>query len=163
FDGQGRGPARGGGHRAHRGRAPPLAVPARPAHRRLRGHRAALPGRRRVGAREMSAERVVAPAAPGRWAAEWQPHEATWIAWPHHTADWPGKFAPSAWVYGEVVRSLARGEKVRVLVASASEEARARRLLARVGAELPRVEFFRVPTDRSWTRDFGACFVRQPG
>src|SRR5262249_37742258 len=100
---------------------------------------------------------------PGRWAAEWQPHEATWIAWPHNTSDWPGKFAPIPWVYGEVVRSLARGEKVRVLVASASEEARARRLLARVGAALPRRGFFRVPTDRSWTRDFGACFVRQPG
>src|SRR5262249_10718412 len=54
----------------------------------------------------------------------------------------------------------ARGEKVRILVGSAAEQARARRLLTRVAANLANVEFFRVPTDRSWTRDFGACFVR---
>ncbi len=109
----------------------------------------------------MSAGLAAAPAVPARWAAEWEPHEATWIAWPHNTSDWPGKFAPIPWVYGEVVRHLAPGETVRILVGSAAEEARARRVLTRVGADLARVEFFRVPTDRGWTRDFGACFVRQ--
>ncbi|PYQ52095.1 MAG: agmatine deiminase [Acidobacteria bacterium] len=108
----------------------------------------------------MSAGLAVAPDTPARFAAEWEPHEATWIAWPHNTSDWPGKFAPIPWVYGEVVRWLARGETVRILVRSAADEARARRLLARVGAPEARIEFFRVPTDRGWTRDFGACFVR---
>ncbi len=38
--------------------------------------------------------------------AEWEPHEATWLAWPHERSDWPGKFAPIPWVYGEVARRL---------------------------------------------------------
>ena len=40
--------------------------------------------------------------------AEWEPHEATWIAWPHNRSDWPGRFAPIPWVYGEIVRKLSR-------------------------------------------------------
>ena len=51
--------------------------------------------------------------------AEWEPHEATWIAWPHNRDDWPGRFAPIPWVYGEIVRKLSRVEKVRILVSGA--------------------------------------------
>ncbi len=48
--------------------------------------------------------------------AEWEPHEATWIAWPHNRDDWPGRFAPIPWVYGEIVRKLSAVERVRILV-----------------------------------------------
>jgi agmatine deiminase len=102
------------------------------------------------------------PAALGfRMPAEWQPHHATWIGWPHNANDWPGKFAPIPWVYGEIVRKLAPGELVRILVNSAAHERQARRVLERVGADLARVEFFRCPTNRGWTRDFGPLFVRR--
>ena len=104
------------------------------------------------------------PARSGfRFPAEWERHEATWIGWPHCRADWPGKFAPVPWVYGEIVRHLVRGENARVLVNSASHEQHARRLLGRVGADLRSVEFFRIPTDRGWTRDFGPMFLRRDG
>ena len=93
--------------------------------------------------------------------AEWEPHEATWIGWPHRLSDWPGRFAPIPWVYGEIVRKLVPGEMVRILVSSRAHEAGARRVLARVGADLGRVEFFRWPTDRGWTRDFGPLFVKR--
>ncbi len=93
--------------------------------------------------------------------AEWEPHEATWLGWPHNLSDWPGRFAPIPWVFGEIVRKLADGEIVRILVPSRAHEARARRVLERVGAATSRVEFFRVPTDRGWTRDFGPIFVRR--
>jgi agmatine deiminase len=93
--------------------------------------------------------------------AEWEPHEATWIAWPHNPSDWPGKFPVIPWVYGEIVRKIAARETVRILVDSAARVARARRLLSRVDADLSRVEFFRIPTDRGWTRDFGPVFVRR--
>jgi agmatine deiminase len=93
--------------------------------------------------------------------AEWETHEATWIAWPHRLTDWPGRFAPIPWVYGEIVRKLAAGEEVRAIVPSRSHEAAARRVLARVGADLGRVEFFRWPVDRGWTRDFGPVFVKR--
>ena len=62
-----------------------------------------------------------------RMPAEWEPHEATWLTWPHRLSDWPRKFAPIAWVYGEIVRKLAPGEIVRILVPSAVQEAFARR------------------------------------
>jgi len=95
--------------------------------------------------------------------AEWEPHEATWIGWPHKLSDWPGRFAPIPWAYGEIVRKLAAGETVRILVGTKAREKSARRVLERVGADAARVEFFRFPTDRGWTRDFGPIFVRRGG
>lgn len=94
--------------------------------------------------------------------AEWEPHEATWIAWPHEVTDWPGKFAPIPHVYCEIVRHLSQVETVRILVESRALESRARTMLKRAGAHLPAVEFFVIPTDRSWCRDFCPIFVRGP-
>ncbi len=95
--------------------------------------------------------------------AEWEPHDATWIAWPHNASDWPGKLAPIPWAYGEIVRALAPGEIARILVNSGVHERQARRVLERVGVDLARVEFFRFPTNRGWTRDFGPLFLRRAG
>jgi agmatine deiminase len=92
---------------------------------------------------------------------EWERHEATWLTWPHRLSDWPGRFGPIPWVYGEIVRKLADGEAVRILVPSREHEAKARRVLKRVGADTSRVEFYRFPTDRGWNRDFGPIFVRE--
>lgn len=96
-----------------------------------------------------------------RMPAEWERHEATWIAWPHNIADWPGKFAPIPWVYGEIARRVAPGETLRILVNSAGHESRAKTVLKRVGVDLARVEFFCFPTNRGWTRDFGPLFVQR--
>jgi agmatine deiminase len=93
--------------------------------------------------------------------AEWEPHEATWIGWPHNRSDWPGKFGPIPWAYAEIARWIARGEMVRVLVDSRAEEERARRVLARAAAGVSNAEFFRFPTDRGWMRDSGPAFLRR--
>ena len=93
--------------------------------------------------------------------AEWERHEATWLAWPHNVRDWPGKFGPIPWVYAEIVRRVVEGEKVRLLVAAGAIEATARRTLEQAGVALDRVEFLRVPTDRVWTRDSGPIFVKR--
>jgi agmatine deiminase len=98
-----------------------------------------------------------------RMPAEWEPHEATWLAWPHRLSDWPGRFAPIPWVYAEIVRHVARGEIVRIIVKTPGHEAQARRMLGKVGVDLSRVEFFRFPLDRGWTRDFGPVFVKRDG
>jgi agmatine deiminase len=95
--------------------------------------------------------------------AEWEPHEATWLGWPHCRTDWPGKLAAIEWVYGEMVRKIAEGEKVRIVVDSAAREAKAKRVLSRARANLANVEFFRMPSDRGWARDFGPICVRKPG
>ncbi|MDA0745815.1 MAG: agmatine deiminase family protein, partial [bacterium] len=95
--------------------------------------------------------------------AEWAPHAATWIAWPHNGGDWPGKMIPVYWVYGEIVRKLVESEQVHILVNSKAHEDRARRILVRTGVDLTRVGFFRMRTNRGWTRDFGPIFVRKEG
>ncbi len=95
--------------------------------------------------------------------AEWEPHEATWLGWPHHPTDWPGKLDTIRWVYGEMVRKIGAGELVRILVDSRVEAAVARSYLRRAGADLQKVEFVVHPTNRGWTRDSGPIFVkRQP-
>ncbi len=101
------------------------------------------------------------PAALGyRMPAEWEPHEATWLAWPHERTDWPGKFAPIPWIYADIVRHLARVERVRILVQDRGEERAARRILQKSGVEPATVEFFIAPTNRGWIRDFGAIFLK---
>lgn len=91
--------------------------------------------------------------------AEWEPHEATWIAWPHHRADWPGKFAAIPWVYVEIVRHLHQCERARILVNDLSAQRQAIGKLRRGGVDLSRVDFYHCPTDRVWTRDSGPIFV----
>jgi agmatine deiminase len=92
--------------------------------------------------------------------AEWEPHEATWIAWPHNKDDWPGKFAAIPFVYGEIVRQLHLSEEVRILVNGAPGERSARAELEKVSLDWARISFWRIPTDRVWTRDYGPMFVQ---
>ena len=87
--------------------------------------------------------------------AEWEPHEATWLAWPRERTDWPGKFAPIPWAFAEIVRHLARAERVFLLVEDRASEARVKAILRQSGVALEAVKFFRIPTDRGWMRDSG--------
>ncbi len=95
-----------------------------------------------------------------RMPAEWEPHEATWISWPHNEDDWPGRFAPIPWVYGEIVRKLAEVESVRILVRDEVLRESARDVLTKAGANLAAVDFHLIPTDRVWTRDFAPLFLK---
>jgi agmatine deiminase len=95
-----------------------------------------------------------------RMPAEWEPHEATWLGWPHELTDWPGKFAPIPWAFAEIVRHLSKAERVYLLVENGAAESRVRSILKKSGANLDAVDFFRVPTDRGWMRDSGPICVR---
>jgi agmatine deiminase len=102
------------------------------------------------------------PSALGfRLPAEWEPHAATWIGWPHNTSDWPGKFSVIPWVYAEIIRKLTPGEKVHIIVNNAEHERRAQHTLQQNGVDVSAVKFFRFPTDRGWTRDFGPLFIKR--
>jgi agmatine deiminase len=96
-----------------------------------------------------------------RMPAEWEPHAATWLAWPHNPTDWPGKLLPIPWVYAEIVRHLSRAEYVQILVNTAAAGKRAEGVLRRVGANLSRVRFHVWKTDRVWTRDSGPIIVKK--
>ncbi len=92
--------------------------------------------------------------------AEWERHDATWLAWPHHEPDWPGKFGPVPWIYADIVRHIASAERVHLLVQSTEALRNARNTLKQSAAALPRITFHVQPTDRIWTRDSGPIFVR---
>lgn len=103
---------------------------------------------------------AAAPGAGGwRMPAEWAPHAATWIAFPHKRGDWPGKVDAVEWVFAEMARHLTRCERVRILVRDAKEAARARYLFGAVGCDLNQVDCVKHDTDRSWTRDYLPSFV----
>jgi len=95
-----------------------------------------------------------------RMPAEWEPHAATWIAWPHNPEDWPGKFRPIPWVYAEIVRHLSRVEDVHILVNDQAAERAATSVLRRSGANLARTHYHHWATDRVWLRDSGPIFVK---
>ena len=89
-----------------------------------------------------------------RMPAEWEPHAATWLAWPHEPTDWPGKFDAVPWVIAEIARHLQSAERIRLIVRNRRERAQAASALARSGVRLSRVDFVTAATNRSWTRDF---------
>jgi len=91
--------------------------------------------------------------------AEWEKHEATWIGWPANKEDWPGKFTPIQWVYGEIVRYISRAEKVRVIVQSKIHEAKAEAVLKSINSDISNIEFYILQTNRNWLRDAGPQFV----
>lgn len=99
---------------------------------------------------------------PWRMPAEWEPHEATWIAWPHHQDDWPDKFAAIPLVYAEIVRHLRQSEEVRILVNGVAGERTARAVLQNLPLDESRIAFWHIRTDRVWTRDYGPHFVVAP-
>ena len=104
------------------------------------------------------------PAAHGyRMPAEWEPHAGTWLAWPHKSASWPGKLEriPAIWV--EMVRALAPGEMVHILVNEAAPAAVVRALLMRAGVPPERVQLHDIPTDDAWIRDHGPIFITGRG
>ena len=94
-----------------------------------------------------------------RMPAEWEPHEATWLVWPHNRADWEVKTSAVDWCYVEMVRHLVRGERVALIYHDATVRRRAERRLRRGGVDVDRLDAYVMPTDRSWIRDSGPIFV----
>jgi agmatine deiminase len=92
--------------------------------------------------------------------AEWEPHAATWLSWPHEVSDWPGKFAAIPWAFAEIVRVLSQVERIYLMVQDAAAEKSVRAILKKARAKLDAVDFFQVPTDRGWMRDSGPICVR---
>lgn len=91
--------------------------------------------------------------------AEWEQHEATWLGWPHHEPDWPGKLEAVRWAYAEIVRSLADHERVEIICNDEEIKADALERLELHSVNMDNVRFHIVPADRIWLRDAGPTFV----
>jgi agmatine deiminase len=96
-----------------------------------------------------------------RMPAEWERHDATWIGWPHHEPDWPGKLAPIPWVYTEIVRALGQFERVEILCHNDQVAEEARACLTLHSVEESQYRLHLQPTDRVWLRDSGATGVHR--
>ena len=92
--------------------------------------------------------------------AEWEPHEATWLSWPHNLETWPGNFEPVPPVFAEMVAALSPDEEVRILAGTEDLERSARAELEARRCDLSNVRFFRIPTNDAWMRDHGPIFVK---
>ncbi len=100
------------------------------------------------------------PAALGyRWPAEWEPHRATWLSWPHNPETWPGRLAAVVETYVAIVDALVAHEAVHIAVADAPMEEAARADLRRGGVAERGVVFHHIPTDDAWARDHGPIFL----
>ncbi len=106
-----------------------------------------------------SGEGVTAAASGYRMPAEWEPHEATWLSWPHNRETWPEAMAAIAAVWARLAAALTPGEVVHILLAPGSSEETVSATLADAGADLRRVTLHRVRTNDAWLRDCGPTFV----
>lgn len=102
---------------------------------------------------------MTAPAV--RLPAEWERHTATLLAWPANTHDWPGKFQPIPWVFAEIIRHLAPGERIILAVQNAAHERKARNVLKRARVDSAQIDFVHFPLDRGWMRDISPAFVHR--
>src|ERR1700723_3043869 len=94
-----------------------------------------------------------------RMPAEWEPHEATWLGWPHELTDWPGKFAPIPWAFAEIVRHLTRGERVNLLVEKHAARSRVKEMLRKSGADLDAITYFDLSVSRGRSAHSGPIAV----
>lgn len=95
-----------------------------------------------------------------RLPAEWEKHKSTILCWPHQKEDWPGKFTPIPWVYTEIVKNIAPGELVRIIVQSQKDQSKAAKCLTRAHVDLTNIQFIIAETDRGWMRDSSPAFVK---
>ena len=94
--------------------------------------------------------------------AEFAPHEATWLSWPHKEASWPGKINSIYPNYSLFVKHLANFEKVRINVANEAMKVFATDHLIAAGVNMQQVTFFMHPTNDAWCRDHGPAFLINP-
>jgi agmatine deiminase len=91
--------------------------------------------------------------------AEWHPHTATWLSWPHKEASWPGKIGMIYPKYCEFIKVLTEGELVRINAGDEQIKAFAKEQLTAAGVDLNKVEFFDFATNDAWCRDHGPAFL----
>ncbi|MDO3627247.1 agmatine/peptidylarginine deiminase [Mucilaginibacter sp. BT774] len=104
------------------------------------------------------------PASQGfHFPAEWAPHTATWLSWPHKEESWPGKIGTIYRAYSEFIKAVSEGELVRINVVNEQMAAFAKEQLLAVGIDLKQIEFFDFPTNDAWCRDHGPAFLINTG
>lgn len=97
-----------------------------------------------------------------KFPAEWEPHEATWLSWPHKEESWPGKIEAIYPKYCEFIKVLSEDEFVRINVRDEEMRKFAMDCILQAGANLENIEFYFNPTNDAWCRDHGPAFLVNP-
>ena len=91
--------------------------------------------------------------------AEWMPHRATWLSWPHNRETWPTQLETVREVWVRMMQVLAPNEQVILLVNDTTAERDVISRLKNVGAFMANISILRIPTVDAWMRDYGPTFV----
>ncbi len=91
--------------------------------------------------------------------AEWEPHAATWLAWPHNTETWPDQLPQVQDIYIQLIEALQTSETVHLLVNDTATATHVVSTLAQRGSAAPNVVLHTYPTVDAWLRDSGPIFV----
>lgn len=94
--------------------------------------------------------------------AEFAPHAATWLSWPHKEASWPGKINAIYPSYVKFIKELIKGERVKINVVDAAMQQQATDWMTRFDVDLSTIDFFIHPTNDAWCRDHGPAFLINP-
>lgn len=97
--------------------------------------------------------------SPYRLPAEWEPHQSTWLSYPHAADTWPGGIEKIFNPYNEFIQILSTGETVHINVQDTAAASRVKTALAEAGAVMENIVLHEVPTNDAWCRDHGPCFV----
>ncbi len=95
--------------------------------------------------------------------AEFAPHDATWLSWPHKEASWPGKIHTIFPYYAAFIKKLAESERVCINVRDNDMQAFAEDHIRKAGGDLEKISFYLHPTNDAWCRDHGPAFLINPG
>ena len=101
------------------------------------------------------------PADQGfRMPAEWESHSATWLSWPHNQITWEPSILPDVeQTYLAMIRALAPGEEVHILVNDAATLDFVEKKITQAGISLERIRLHIIPTKDAWIRDYGPNFL----
>lgn len=92
--------------------------------------------------------------------AEWERHEATWLAWPYDPVTFPDRVEKVEDVYVRIILALLEGEAVHLAIRDAAARRRVLAKLRGTDADLTRLDFHLFDYADVWFRDYGPIFVK---
>jgi agmatine deiminase len=95
--------------------------------------------------------------------AEWMPHRATWLAWPHNRQTWPTQLETVREVWVQIIQALALSEQVLLLVNDEQTRQDVVLRLKNVGTVMKNISILTIPTVDVWMRDYGPTFLTRAG
>ena len=94
-----------------------------------------------------------------RLPAEWEKHEATWLTFPWCNDSFPGKMDAILPSYLNFIKTISRGEKVRININDTTLKTKVEGLLKEYSIDESQIELFIHRSDDVWCRDHGPAFL----